>query len=99
MKTLLFIAKRYWLGFYGYAGFCTYARNLSIRDEILYPNFDWPDAWYWHAPGQGWQFLQYAPHRFLLAMFLIVMAGMLLFTAKQLYVLLHQNLPDELSDE
>lgn len=87
------------LGFYGYAGFCTYARNLSIRDEILYPNFDWPDAWYWHAPGQGWQFLQYAPHRFLLAMFLIVMAGMLLFTAKQLYVLLHQNLPDELSDE
>lgn len=85
--------------FYGYAGFCTYARNLSIRDELLYPNYDWPDAWYWHFPRQGWQFLQYSPHWFLLAMFLIVMAAMLLFTAKQLRTLLHQNLPEELSEE
>lgn len=85
--------------FYGYAGFCTYARNLSIRDELLYPNYDWPNAWYRHVPRQGWQFLQYAPHWFLLTMFFIVMAGMLLFTAKQLRALLHQNLPDELGDE
>lgn len=85
--------------FYGYAGFCTYARNLSIRDELLYPNYDWPNAWYRHVPRQGWQFLQYAPHWFLLTMFCIVMAAMLLFTAKQLRALLHQNLPDELVDE
>lgn len=85
--------------FYAYIGIASYAQDIVNELQMAFANNAYPPDWYWHFPRQGSQFPQYAPHWFLLIMFLIVMAGMLLFTAKQLRALLHQNLPDELGDE
>lgn len=82
---------------YGYTGISRYAQNLINESHFIAFNGQYPDDWYWHFPIQD--FWNYALHRFLIGIVVLILALLLFFTVKQLRTLLHQGIPEELERE
>lgn len=82
---------------YGYTGISWYAQKLIMESSLLITNGQYPDDWYWHFPIQD--FWNYALHRFLIGIVMLILALLLFFTVKQLRTLLHQGIPEELERE